>query len=641
MSSLRCVVGAAGHIDHGKTALIRALTGAPGDRLAEEKRRGVTIDIGFASLTLSDGATVGVVDVPGHRKFIHNMMAGAAGIDVALLVVAADDGVMPQTVEHLAILETLGVRRGVVAVTKSDLVDAEIVAMAVADVEELLADSPLAEATIVPCSSLTGDGIDTLKEELARLAAATERNPADGLFRLPVDRVFSMKGHGLVVTGTLFSGSVAVDDKVAVTPGGHEARVRRIQNHGVTEERAGAGTRTALNIVGPAKEAIGRGTVICHPAAAVAHTSFVGRIGAHRSAPLPIVHGKSYLLAIHTAEVLCRVALAAENSLAPGESTFGQLRFDRPINLVYGDRFVLRSSSAEETLGGGVVLAPGEAPMGRRGLIRSSSTWEGLSDPATAVAAAVARHEAGIEMARLIAWFNKGKGELATAFKRTKNGPEEIKTFEWKGEAYAYLVAAGKNIVDRIAAAVAVHHAEHPAVLGIEESSLARRILPETPPELAAYWVRRAASEKKIEYRGALVRLPGREALFTGDEREVMEKVVTLFDATRFAPPRADKACESLALKKPVVQKVIATLVRSGELITVSPEYTVSKKTLAEAERILREAIETAESVDTGSYRDLLEGAGRKAAIELLEYFDKQGVTKRIDNKGRRELTGR
>ncbi|MBF0171693.1 MAG: selenocysteine-specific translation elongation factor, partial [Nitrospinae bacterium] len=624
---------AAGHVDHGKTALIRALTGTDCDRLAEEKRRGVTIDIGFARLDLPDGHAVGMVDVPGHRKFVHNMMAGASGVDVALLVVAADDGVMPQTVEHLAILELLGVRRGVVALTKCDLVDTETRALASLDVQELLSPSPLAGSKIIPCSALTGEGLDLLRGELARLARENERPQGEGLFRLPIDRSFVMKGHGLVVTGALFSGAVATDDRAVLVPGGLEGRVRRIQNHGKNVPRAFAGWRVAVNLSGPEKGDLERGTVMVDPALARASTSFVARVVCHRSSPLPLAHGKSYLLAVHTAETLCRVHLADEGSLSPGGVGVAQIRFERPIHILHGDRFVLRATSADMTLGGGVVLATDEPVMGRRRLQSHAPLWQALAGPPEgALAAWIDRFPAGVELADLTARFNFPKGALLNRF-RTMEG---IKTFEWKGVPYACRVAAGKEIVARLAEQVAAFHAAAPAVMGIEESSLALSALPDVPPELAAYWIRRAASEKKIEYLGASLRLPGREALFTGEERNIREKVVATFRGTRFAPPKADRVHEAVALPRPVVQKVMKTLIQSGELVTLSPELTLHREVLEEGRRLLEGEIDAAGSVDTGRFRDLLGGPGRKVAIEILEHFDRIGLTRRIDNKGAR-----
>ncbi len=635
MSSLRLIVGAAGHVDHGKTAIIRALTGVEGDRFAEEKRRGITIDIGFARFPLPDGNGVGMVDVPGHRKFIHNMMAGASGIDVALLVVAADDGVMPQTVEHLAILELLGVSTGVVAITKTDLVDRETLDMAVADVQELLAPSPLAGATIIPCSSVTGEGIDDLRAELTRLASTTERPVNDGLFRLPVDRSFVIKGHGLVATGALFSGVMGIDDKAILIPGGIEGRIRRIQNHGESVPRAFAGWRVAVNLSGPEKSDLLRGTVIADPGLGKGGTSFVGSITCHRSSPVALAHGKSYLLAVHTAETHCKVHLATPENLQPGEEGIAQLRFEKPIHLLHGDRFVLRTSSADITLGGGRVLAIDEPVMGRRRLAEQATLWKSLAGSQDeALQAWIDRTPAGVALADLTALFNLPRGALLNRFRLM----EGVKTFDWKGTPYAYRVAAGKKIVARLAEGVARFHEQEPSVMGIEESALARRTLPDLPESLTPYWIRRAASEKKIEYLGALLRIPGREALFTGEEREIRKKVLTTYLGTGFHPPKADKAHDAVALPRPVIQKMMKTLIQSGDLVTISPDLLLHNEVLQNARLVILDEIRTVGSVDTGRFRDLLGGPGRKVAIELLEYFDRIGLTRRIDNKGARVL---
>ena len=352
------VLGTAGHIDHGKSALVKALTGTDPDRLPEEKERGVTIELGFARLDLPSGRTMGVVDVPGHEKFVRQMVAGATGIDVVLLVVAADDGVMPQTREHLAIIDLLGISRGVVAITKCDLVDDEWVALVRADVERLLATTSIAGAPIVAVSAKTGAGLPELLRELDRVADETPSRQANLPMRLPVDRVFTIAGAGTVVTGTMWSGTAKRDDAVEVYPSGVRGRVRGVQVHGESVERAQAGQRVAVNIAGVEREQIARGDVIAEPGSlrspiASMRASRTSACLARRS-PLRAALGSH--VDHGTREVLGRVLLMDREQLLPGESGFAQVRLEEPLMPRYDDRFIVRSYSPVYTVGGGVVL---------------------------------------------------------------------------------------------------------------------------------------------------------------------------------------------------------------------------------------------------------------------------------------------
>lgn len=633
MKLLSCVIGTAGHIDHGKTMLVEALTGVNCDRFEEEKRRGITIDIGFAPLTLNDGRMVGIVDVPGHQRFVRNMLAGAAGVDLALLVIAADDGVMPQTVEHLAILELLKVNKGVVALTKADMVDEETLELARLEVEELIESSILNGARIIPCSALTGRGIKELKSELEKLAFQTPSRTTDAFFRMPIDRVFTIKGHGVVITGTVSSGSVGAGDKIALTPGGLEARVKRIQNHGEQAESAHVGTRSALNITGPEKSGIKRGMVACHTAVAGEYKMFTADITCHKSSPRVISHGRSYLLHVHTAETLARVYLSTEKSLKPGESCVGQIRFNKPLNILHADRFVLRSSSARHTLGGGMILEPGGVPLGKRGLLASMSKWEALGEKQTGVATVIKLHSGGAPLEEVMRVFNIPEKVLLSSLKREG----DFSVFEWKGARHAVSRDEARRITNLITGTVEKFHEDNPSRMGMEEQQIMKTALAGIDERLATYWIRKTASLKGIEYQGAFIRLPGREARFTGENQKLRSRILDVFTAGGLAPPRTDKVHTLLGVKKDAASEMIRALTQMKDLVTVAPDYTLSKATLAKAEIILRDEIKSAGFIETGRYRDLL-GVGRKAAIDILEYFDKKGLTKRSDDKGRRVL---
>ena len=433
MEPVQCIVGSAGHIDHGKTRLVKTLTGVDCDRFEEEKKRGITIDLGFAHMDIEGGRSIGIIDVPGHQRFIHNMLAGATGVDIGLLVIAADDAVMPQTVEHLAILEMVGVNSLVVALTKIDIVDDEIKSLATDEIKKLLVSTPFATAKIMPCSSITGQGVTELKKEITRLALLTPEKSVESYFRMPVDRVFSIKGHGLVATGTVFSGSIKTGEKLCFSPSGDEGRIRQIHNFGQSADRAKTGVRTAINIAGVEKSRITRGMVLCDEAISGSHKSFIGTITCHKASPLPIRHGVSYLLYTHTAERLCKVFLMSGQSLAPGEETIAQFRFSEPFNLLNGDRIVLRDSSASHTLGGGAVILPGGAPLGRRAIRAMESYYRSLESVDNGVLSFIKKRPHGVLLSEIGALFNLARPRLLAIIK--KSGV--VATFEWKGEAYA------------------------------------------------------------------------------------------------------------------------------------------------------------------------------------------------------------
>ncbi|MDH5509899.1 MAG: selenocysteine-specific translation elongation factor [Nitrospinota bacterium] len=631
MSSPNLVIGTAGHIDHGKTSLIKAMTGVDCDRLAMEKLRGITIDLGFARLDLGGGASAAVVDVPGHRNFIHNMLAGAAGIDLALFVVAADDSVMPQTVEHMAILDLLGITKGVVALTKADLVDSETLELAMMEVSEFVEKSPMAGARVIPCSAITGLGLEDIRGELARLMETAPKRPTHAHFRMAVDRAFNMKGHGLVVTGTVISGAVRPDDRLVLSPGGAQVRVRRIQTHGRPVVEARAGTRAALNITGLHKEQALRGMILCHPAIQEPCRWFIASVSCHPSAPRGIEHGKTYFLHVHAEQTLCKVILeGGKKRLKPGETGVAGMGFETPIQLVHGDRFVLRSSSAEETLGGGMVLEPGGRPMGGRGLKANAVKWNALATLEEGFFAMVESAPGGYPMERIMAMFNLTQ-ESAIALLNSRR--KEHGVFEIKGRGYLYRTSEGERIVKELVRQVAGFHKKNPSMPGVEEKTLAASALAGMDEGVASYWIHQAASQAKLEYSGSALRLPGREQVFEGAEKEWREKILSAYRQAGLSnPPKTDHIHKELDIKSADAARIIRLLVRSGDLVSLAPDHTVCREALEQAKEALVRELDAAGSVETGRFRDIL-GIGRKAAIDILEHFDRTGLTRRVENK--------
>ena len=629
MNATNFVLGTAGHIDHGKTSLIKALTGADGDRLAEEKKRGITIDLGFSRMDLGQGLFAAVVDVPGHRQFIHNMLAGASGIDMALFVIAADDSIMPQTVEHMAILDILGVKQGVVALTKADLVDKETLEMALMEVGEFVEKSTLAGARVIACSAATGQGVEEIRQELARLAASARQRPEEGFFRMAVDRAFNMKGHGLVVTGTVISGTVSPEDHLALAPGQMEIRVRRVQTHGQTAAMAQSGSRAALNITGARKEQLQRGMILCHPALRQTCNWFAASLSCHPTSPRKIVHGGQYLLHIHAAETLCRVILAGgRKSLAPGETAIAGIGFEPQIQLLHHDRFVLRSSSAEETLGGGLVLEPGAKPMGSRGLKARMDKWNALATVETGIFAMVDEAPWGYPMEKITAMFNIPGETLAKALSSRAG---EYGRFELKGSSYIYNLAEGERVIKALVKQTADFHKKNPALPGMEEQALmAASGLEE---RMALRWIGEAVARNLLERSGSIIKLPGRDQVFEGKEKLWREKIIQAYrGAGLHNPPKTDHMHQQLGIKPAEAARAIRLLVQSGELVSLAPDHTLHQEALERAKEALLAEITSAGSVETARFRDLL-GVGRKAAIDILEHFDRVGLTRRVENK--------
>lgn len=633
MKPAHCVIGTAGHIDHGKTSLVRAITGTDCDRLEEEKRRGITIDLGFAAMDIPGVGVASIVDAPGHARFIHNMAAGATGLDAALLVVSADDAVMPQTVEHLAILDILGVDRGVVALTKADLVDDDALRTARMDVERLLDGSALHGAKIIPCSSVTGFGIAELKNELGRILAVPTARRRNAYFRLPVDRVFIMKGHGLVVTGTVNGGAVKAGDRLVCVPGGAEARVRSVQTHGERADEGRVGERVALNVAGPEKAGVGRGSVMLHPAIAVECQNFTAEVLCHRMSPFPIAHGGSYILHAHTAERFCEVFLMSGPEIKPGEKSVAQIRFKGPLNLINGDRFILRSSSASETVGGGVALLPGGRIMGRRVMKAREATLAALKDTVSGVAALIAETPSGVPARELGAVFNLPREALL----RVAGEIHGSSVFEAGGETYVCDMVEGEKLIMRLKERVERFHRQNPALDGMEEIHLAGAVAPGVCGAVAGWWIRKAVADNALEYRGSALRIPGRTVVYDDAAERLRRAILSEFLRGGLNPPKPERIYENAGLKRSEAAKMARSLIERGDIVSVSPDLSFHSNSFADAKNRLLGELESAGSITTARYRDML-ATGRKVAIDLLEYFDKTELTRRTDDKGTRVL---
>jgi selenocysteine-specific elongation factor len=620
------IIGTAGHVDHGKTALVKALTGIDADRLAEEKRRGITIDLGYAYTDTPNGV-MGFIDVPGHERFVHTMLAGASGIDAALLVVALDDGVMPQTREHAEILQLLGIERGVVALSKLDAAPGRLPEVT-AQVRALLAGSALAAAPLLPVSALTGEGLDALRAAL--LALGPRQRDTAGYPRLAVDRAFTLTGAGLVVTGTLVSGRIQVEDRLLLSPKAIEVRVRGLHAQNRPAEQAVAGQRVALNITGSrlSKETVTRGDWVLHPDVHAPVMRVDAQLSLLPSEAKPLRADALVHLHLAAAHVMARVAALDPERIEPGASALVRLTFDKPIGVLAGDRLVLRDATASRTIGGGVVIDPFPPRRGRR-------TLERLAQLAALQHADAAEALAGV-LALPPGWINR------MDFLRARNRPPATTAavlLAAPAVAVADLLMAPStlermrnDIVERLG----VHHAAAPDQPGLQVERL-RLALPVKPPAPAFRAIIESLLRRgTVEQDGPWMRLPTHRASLSPQDAAVWRQAHDLILAERFRPPRARDLARALSVPEVAIRRTLKRLQRMGRLIEVAPDQFFLCETVAEMAGIAATIAgdDLAGTLTAAAFRDQLQN-GRKVAIQVLEFFDRAGVTVRIGDERR------
>jgi selenocysteine-specific elongation factor len=625
----RFLVGTAGHIDHGKTALVKALTGIDADRLPEEKRRGITIDLGFAHAEW-DGARMSFVDVPGHERFVRNMLAGAGGIEAVLLVVAADESVMPQTREHFEIVRMLGLTRGVVAVTKSDRVGPELVAVTVSDVRELLQGSALASAPVVPVSSVNGEGLGELKAALlalARESGAEEREAR--VTRLPIDRAFLVPGFGPVVTGSLVSGAITRDQKLEILPGRRPVRVRRLEVHGREEQVARAGERVSANLAGVELEDLHRGMVLTRVGALPSSARLLVRLELLSGAS-PLKSGARVAFHHFASEARAGVRVLASGSVAPGQSALVELRLSREVAAIPGDRFVVRRLSPVETIGGGVVLDP--QPSVRRGRLTAEalSALEPLESPDLAdrlmlwveqsrdrgVSEEDLARRAGVDAASV-------RDALAPALAGGRLHALRRSPDRYLSEAALAAIAsrAGKLLPGLISASG--------AGVGVSRGTFLQRLLPGSDSRWAEVVEAALVSRGIVAVAGEEARLPGKSEL-AGPERELSEKIVALFRQAGLNPPAPMEVAKAVSRHVKVVEGLIGHLVKRGELMRLPGGWIVAKASVdAVVDRLRASGLK---SLDVAQFKEMF-GLTRRLAIPLLEYLDGAKVTRRVGDR--------
>ncbi|HSA91684.1 MAG TPA: selenocysteine-specific translation elongation factor [Terriglobales bacterium] len=624
------IVGTAGHIDHGKTALVKALTGIDADRLEEEKRRGITIDLGFAHMELPgpDGTPLrlGFVDVPGHERFVRNMLAGVGGIDLVLFVIAADEGIKPQTREHFDICRLLNIARGITVLTKCDLVDRDTLEVVRLEVEDFLRGSFLdaARAPIIAASARTGAGIPELKQALARVAFEARQKESAALFRLPVDRVFVMKGFGTVVTGTLVAGSIGKDEEVEVYPVGRRVRVRGIEVHGQPAERARAGERTALNLAGVAKEELARGMTLAPPS--LLRSTERADVSLTLLAEARPLRDRSHVhLHAYSAETVAEVMLYDDKQLSPGSTAFAQLRLEDAMLLLPGDRFIVRQFSPVVTIGGGTVLDASPAQRKQDytpGFLSILATGDGES----AFKARVARRgHNGLSLAEAIAetgWTRETVENLAA--------PQvQARRMLRVGDVFVHgpaLEALHSVLVDR----VKDFHRKNPLVPGMSKEELREEL--HLRPEILDAALATLVAGRKVEVLGEQVRLPGRGVVLSDEEAAARRTIEQAFLTAGLKVPALKEVLAGLPVDKTRSQKIVTLLLRDKVLVKLGDDLVFHSSALAELRRRIAEYKSTSAKIDVARFKDLA-GVSRKYAIPLLEYLDRERVTRRVGDE--------
>ena len=621
------ILGTAGHIDHGKTSLVRALTGVETDRLKEEKARGISIDLGFAYLPVPEGSRLGFVDVPGHERFVHTMLAGAGGIDAALLVVAADDGPMPQTREHLAILDLLGVGRGLVALTKCDLVTPERLAEAQAEIAALLAGTALETATIMPVSNRTGEGLEAIRDALFAMAARHAARGRDGLFRLAVDRVFTLPGAGTVVTGTVLSGAVAVGDRVVIAPDGIPARIRSIHAQNEPAERGAAGDRCALNLAGEGitRDAARRGDTVCAPEFLAPAWRIDTTFRLLASEPKPVGTWMPVRLYHAATDVAGRLVPLSADALAPGETGFAQLVLDAPVAAAVGDRFILRDTSAQRTIGGGRILDL-RAPARKRRTPERLAQLAAAAEPdlATSLTGLLAVSPFLVDLAA----FGRDRAiRMSTA--EALASDLSLKRVDVGGTPIVFARERWTRLVDDLTSRLDAFHVAHPDLMGMGVERLRLSLEPRLPAPAFKAVLQSLAREGGFALEGAWARLASHSVrLSARDEGRWASVAVLLAEAERFRPPRVRDIAGLLAIPEPEVRSLLKTASRLGRVDEIAHDHFFLRRTVSEMVDIVVRLAADGREFTASCFRDRVEN-GRKVAIQILEFFDRHGVTLR------------
>jgi selenocysteine-specific elongation factor len=640
------IVGTAGHIDHGKTALVKALTGIDADRLAEEKRRGITIDLGFAHMEMpvanGEKLRLGFVDVPGHERFVRNMLAGVGGIDLVLFVIAADESIKPQTREHFEILQLIGVTRGITVLTKSDAVDAETLDVVRLEVEDFLRGTFLepSRAPLIAVSSLNGAGLDDLKR--AMITATREVQPRDSraLARLPIDRVFTMKGFGTVVTGTLISGTIHREDELEVFPAGRSVRVRGVQVHGHSAEAAIAGQRTALNLTNVSTEDLKRGMALAPPATLIATRRIDVQLRLLSSAPRPLKNKARVHFHCHTMETVAQITLHSQKEVQPGSMDYAQVSLAEPALLLPADRFILRQFSPVVTIGGGVVLDATPLPRSKKGrgiskaagsatpeLVKLLETLGNFQESDSILAARVMRRgQRGLSLADAVAETGRARSEIIASAENLIKSGKLIRGQDRLFGAREFELAQ-TYLLDRVAS----FHKKEPLRPGVAKRELQEEAARgfDMAEEMFEGVLSSLVSEKRLELTADLVRIAGRTVVMMDEETESKREIEAAFASAGLKVPALQEVLGGLKVDKIRAQKIVTLLLREKLLIKISEDLVFHHSALAALRGKMSAQKPKSPKIDVAQFKELA-GVSRKYAIPLLEYLDRERVTRRV-----------
>lgn len=627
------VLGTAGHVDHGKTSLVRALTGIDTDRLKEEKKRGITIELGFAFLDLPCGHRLGIIDVPGHERFVKNMVAGATGIDLLAFVIAADEGIMPQTREHFEICRLLGVKRGLVILTKKDMVDAEWLALVQEDVRQFLAGSFLEDAPMVAVSSTTGEGLDEVREVLDTLVRTSEFSEAHGPFRLPVDRVFSMKGFGVVVTGTSISGRIAVGEDITVYPQGHTAKIRGIQVHGQEVELVEAGKRTAINIQGLDTGMIARGNMLATPGTLAPSYLLDADFFYLSSCAKPLKNRSRVRVHIGTAEIFARLVLLEDEELVPGSRANVQILLEEPFGAWPGDRYVVRSYSPVATIGGGGIWN-GSPPKRRRFREVNSAIFALYQEGSAEEISLLHLKEAGVSGLTLDSLCVK-MGQFGKRFRKLLDTPISSRKIIMVDSERQRMVAAETfdSMGVSLQKLLADFHRDNSMKPGLSKEELRSRLPGDLDQRFFQLLLNALVKQGTIVVDEATVRLAGHQVSLKADAISVRAEMEAFYDEAGLTPPTVREVQERFAkYSASLVREVLDLLVREQVLVKISEDLYFQGRAMADLQEKLVVFIKKEGEIDAPRFKNLT-GLTRKFSIPLLEYFDKIKVTIRVGDR--------
>jgi selenocysteine-specific elongation factor len=628
----KIILGTAGHIDHGKTTLMKVLTGVDLDRLKVEKQRGITIELGFTSLNLPGGQKIGIIDVPGHEKFIKNMVAGVGGIDIVLMVIAADEGVMPQTREHLNICQLLNIKKGLVALTKIDLVDQEWIALVQEDIRGVTNGTFLEGAPIIPLSSVTEQGLKDLLSALETLVTNIDDRPSSGIFRLPIDRVFTMRGFGTVITGTLIAGRIAVGEEVEILPAGHKAKVRGIQVHNESVTSVPAGLRTAINLQGVEKSTVVRGDVLTIPETALPTRRIDGWLEYLPVAPRPLKHRSKIRFHVGTSEILGEVLLLRSEEILPGKGDFIQLVLEKPVVVFPHDRYVLRSYSPMGTVGGGEILdnLPGrhkrfaDDVIRRLEILKQGNTQQSLllfcqeAGPRGLTFSQIQAH-LGLEQAKQKALIEQmvSRGQIL-AFNKD---PLQITLPDCVKELEKYIIKTLKDF-----------HAQNPLKMGLLKEELKGRLPRDTNPKLFGFAVEKLAQVKKLHMSKEFLCLPDHKPVLKDRQKDLQKKILDLYHKGGISPPTRKEVLETLKVPEGEVLNLLKLLMQTGAVVKINDDLYYDNEFLTSIKATVTAHLEKKSEITAQEFRELT-GLSRKFLIPLLEYFDKTKLTMRIGDK--------